>query len=194
MNILIVSGHPKLSHSNANRRILEKLINLPKVTITDVRTNYPDGTIDVQTEQQQLCDAALIILQFPLVWYGMPAHMRNWIETVFSSGFAHGEGGNALRNKRLLLSITLGGSREAYSSSGQHRYPVEAFLRPMEMFASYCGMEYLEPVYSYAMVENRKNDSARLTEKIDRHVQRLIQSILSVNPEFVHPFPIINTF
>ena len=178
---LIISGHPKLSRSAANRGILVALIELPNVTVTDVRTNYPNGQIDVPMEQQRLSAASLIILQFPFVWYGMPAHMRHWMETVFASGFAYGEGGGALRNKHLLLSVTLGGSNDAYSISGQHRYPVESFLRPLEMFARYCGMNYLPPVYSYAMVENSNGNENTLSEKITRHVQRVSHIIHSFN-------------
>ncbi len=187
---LIVSGHTRLSHSAANRAILEQLVDLPNVAVTDVRTNYPEGQIDVAAEQEGLREASLIILQFPFIWYGMPAHMRSWMEAVFAHGFAYGEGGGALRNKRLLLSITLGGSKEAYSNNGQHRHPVESFLRPLEMFAAYCGMIYLPPVYSYDMANSNEGGND-LPLKIALHVHQVTQIIYSMDDAPIGQTPLL---
>jgi putative NADPH-quinone reductase len=181
--ILIISGHPGLDTSYANKQILAELTALPGTTGYDLRTRYPDGTINVKREQEYLRAADIIVLQFPFIWYGMPAHMRAWMESVFSYGFAFGEGGDALKGKRLLLSVTLGGNREAYSASGQHQHPVETFLRPLEMFARYCGMQYLPPVFSYAMNVFDAPSREALQQKVATHTAR-VQHALSIFPEF----------
>lgn len=172
-NTLIISGHPRLSQSISNRLILEHLITIPGVIISDIMTNNPEGIIDVDTEQKKLLDADLVIFQFPFHWYGPPSHMKAWIEKVFSFGFAYGEGGNYLEGKKLLLSVTLGGSPKAYSAEGQHQHPVETFLLPLELFAKYCGMQYLSPVYSYEMGPGKDDTGAAITEKVRQHADRV---------------------
>ncbi len=177
-NTLIISGHPNIRQSSANRLILEDMISMPDVTVNDIMTNYPDGTINISEEQKKLRNADIVILQFPFHWYGTPSHMRAWIEQVFSYGFAYGEGGHFLANKKLLLSVTLGGDQHAYSTAGKHQHPVETFLLPLELFAKYCGMDYLEPVYSYEMTGRQKNDEA-LAQKAKHHAGRLKKIITS---------------
>ncbi|HZH65348.1 MAG TPA: NAD(P)H-dependent oxidoreductase [Flavisolibacter sp.] len=176
---LIICGHPKLSHSTANRLIIENLINRPGIMVCDIQTKYPNGDIDVAAEQDRLREADLIVLQFPFVWYGMPSHMKAWVEKVFSYGFAFGPGGHALKDRKLLLSITLGGSSEAYSPEGQHQYAVETFLLPLQLFAKYCGMQCLAPIYSYEMAIIPGVNEEIIEEKAKLHalkLQRVIES------------------
>lgn len=176
-NTLIVSGHPRLSHSTSNRLIIEHLINKPGITVFDILTNYPNGDVDVVAEQKKLMAADLVILQFPFVWYGMPSHMKAWVEKVFSFGFAFGPGGDKLKNKKLLLSITLGGSSDAYSAEGQHQHPVETFLLPLQLFAKYCGMQYLPPVYSYEMVLAPGVNDDVIADKTLLHAKRVLRVV-----------------
>jgi putative NADPH-quinone reductase len=186
---LIISGHPRLSQSTANRLIIETIINTPGVAICDIMTNYPDGKIDVEEEQSRLKAADLIVFQFPFIWYGMPSHMKAWMERVFSYGFAFGAGGDQLKNKKLLLSITLGGSSEAYSSQGQHLYTVETFLRPLELFVKYCGMQYLLPVYSYEMASTPGINQEIVEDKATLHARRVLRVIRSLNTN--NPLPLL---
>jgi putative NADPH-quinone reductase len=178
---VIISGHPDLNNSTANRQIMESLTTMQGLAIYDLQTLYPDGRVNVLEEQDRLRTASLVILQFPFIWYGMPSHMRRWMELVFAPGFAYGKGGMALQNKHIMLSVTLGGSMESYSSSGLHQHPVQTFLRPIEMFTNYCGMNYLPPVYSYSMERSNNEDVAGLSKRIQRHVQRLEQVIHALN-------------
>lgn len=176
-NTLIVSGHPRLSHSTANRLIIEALIHTPGITVCDVQSNYPDGDVDIRAEQKKLLEADLIVLQFPFIWYGMPSHFKAWLEKVFSFGFAFGPGGDQLKGKKLLLSITLGGSSEAYSAEGQHQHAVETFLLPLRLFANYCGMHYLPPVYSFEMAGTPGQNEDIIRDKAALHAQKLLRVI-----------------
>jgi glutathione-regulated potassium-efflux system ancillary protein KefF len=170
---LIICGHPRLSQSTSNRIIIEDLSAIPSIIVSDLQASYPNGQVDVAAEQQKLMSADLIVLQFPFVWYGMPSHMKAWIEKVFSYGFAFGPGGDKLKNKKLLLSITLGGTHEAYSERGQHQHPVETFLVPLQLFAQYCGMHYLPPVYSYGMASIAGVNDDIIRDKATLHAQKV---------------------
>lgn len=77
------------------------------------------GGADVRTEQAKLKTADLLVLQFPLWWYGPPAILKGWIDRVFEAGFAYdvvdpatgrarkyGDGG--LVGRRALTVVTAG--------------------------------------------------------------------------------------
>jgi len=84
-------------------------------------------TVDVRAEQAKLLEADAVVFQFPLWWFGMPAIMKGWIERVYAYGLAYGyrDAGNryrygdgALRGKRAMLSVTLGGPAADYGPRG----------------------------------------------------------------------------
>lgn len=186
--ILVISGHPELSGSTANRLIIEKLSRFSLITVKDIKESYPDGRIDVKKEQNDLQNADLIILQFPFIWYGMPSHLKGWIEQVFAMGFAFGKGGDKLKHKKLLLSITLGGSSKDYSRNGRHQYNITTFLRPLLLFIQYCGMEYLPPVISYSMSEGSANSVVMVRKNAERHVRKLLSEIKKFRVEPTNHF------
>ena len=73
-NILIVSGHPDLNNSFANKNILEELNSLlPEAEFAYLDKLYPDFRIDIETEQKRLLRADIIVFQFPLFWYSAPS-------------------------------------------------------------------------------------------------------------------------
>ena len=77
--ILIVSGHPDLNDSFANKTILEEVHKLlPEAEIAYLDKLYPDFQIDVQKEQERLLRADIIVLQYPLFWYTAPSLLHRW--------------------------------------------------------------------------------------------------------------------
>ena len=100
---------------------------------------HTEGGPDVEAEQRKLLDADLVVLQFPLWWYGMPAIMKGWIDRVFEREFAYdvldpvtgrarkyGDGG--LVGRRALTVVTAGdrpgslGPRGPWGALGPLRY------------------------------------------------------------------------
>lgn len=67
---------------------------------------------DLRAEIDHLLAADLVILQFPLYWFSVPAIMKGWIDRVFANGIIYGDGRwydrGALAGKRAMLSITTG--------------------------------------------------------------------------------------
>lgn len=92
---------------------------------------YAEGQLpaDVRVEQQKLLDADLVVLQFPLWWYSVPAMLKGWFDRVFASGFGfdvtdpatglprkYGDG--VLVGKRALISVSLGEGLRAIAPRG----------------------------------------------------------------------------
>jgi glutathione-regulated potassium-efflux system ancillary protein KefG len=86
-----------------------------------------------------------IVLQFPFFWYASPALLKEWLDTVWTWGFAFGTNGNALKGKKCTLSVTMGSPETAYSADGTNLYTMQELLRPLELTANLCKMDYQTP-------------------------------------------------
>lgn len=93
--------------------------------------------------------ADLMIWQFPLWWFGLPAVLKGWVDRVFAMGRTYGYGHiyetGVFRGKRALLSLTTGGPREAYRPEGFNG-DLEAILRPIHRgMLEFTGFSVLRP-------------------------------------------------
>ena len=180
-NILIISGHPALrDNSFANKIIMEDLEKLlPEATFDCLSDLYPDYRIDVEAEQKKLVAADIIVLQFPIFWYSMPALLAKWMEDVFVRGFSHGSQGKALVHKKLLLSFTTGAPESAYDAS----FPVEAMAERFVRTAGLTGMDYVGFIYTGGVSYSLRADAEKRAEMAvasHAHAQRLIEKIQSL--------------
>lgn len=152
--VLVISGHPDLDASFANRIILEDLQAEfgPSIEVRRLDRLYPDFRIDVAAEQKALIEADIIVWQFPLYWYALPALMKKWVDDVLVRGFAHGSSGSKLRGKKLVASFTTGADGKAYAHGQPMNFTVAEFLPPLQQTALLCGMEWRNPTYSNGMI------------------------------------------
>ncbi|MBU8812888.1 NAD(P)H-dependent oxidoreductase [Mycolicibacterium goodii] len=90
------------------------------------RGELPD---DVRAEQDKLAAAELLVVQFPLWWYGPPAILKGWFDRVLTNGFAYGEldpelgvprryGDGHLVGRRALIVVTVGEDARSLGSRG----------------------------------------------------------------------------
>lgn len=177
-NILIVSGHNNLTNSFANKIILEKLAQLlPEAEFDYLGKLYPDYQFDVAAEQQKLVNADVIVLQFPIFWYGVPSLMKKWFEDVFVHGFSHGATGNKLHGKKIVASFTTGAPESMYVEGGIQGYPIEAFLPPLKQTANLTGLEWEGYIYTGGLSYINRADASKLTEMkqtAEQHAERLV--------------------
>ncbi|KAJ6664506.1 hypothetical protein lerEdw1_007163 [Lerista edwardsae] len=125
---------------------------------------------DVIAEQRKVKEADLVIFQFPLYWFSMPAIMKGWLDRVFVQGFAHDfpkcfDSGllkfstcpkkclnisSFLQNKLALLSFTTGGDKGVFSKEGDGG-DIRYLLWPMQHgIMHYCGFSVLAPQICFA--------------------------------------------
>jgi len=139
-------------------------------------------TPDVQLEQAKLLAADAVIFQFPLWWFGMPAIMKGWIDRVFAYGLAYGykdkgnlyrygEGG--LQGKRAMLSITVGGPEEDYSTRGING-SLDQLLFPITHGTLFFpGMDVLPTFAVYNAVRMSPEATERAKAKLESRVRNL---------------------
>lgn len=146
MSILFQFVHPYPERSRVNRAVLEAVRGLPNLRINDLYAEYPNLYIDVRREQDLLLEAEVVVFQHPLYWYGGPALLKEWIDVVLEQGYAYGSQGTALHAKGWLHSVTTGMPGMAYTAEGSNAVTMAEVLRPFELTARFCGMQWLEPM------------------------------------------------
>jgi NAD(P)H dehydrogenase (quinone) len=113
------------------------------------RFNYEAGTLaaDIAGEVEKLKRADLVIFNFPVYWFSVPAMMKGWIDRVLISGLCYGglrfydQGG--LKGKKAALSFTLGGRPHMFGEGAIHG-ELELMLRPLlRGTLAYTGMDVL---------------------------------------------------
>jgi NAD(P)H dehydrogenase (quinone) len=118
-------------------------------------------TDDVKAECDKLLWADVLILQFPLWWFAMPAILKGWVDRVFAYGLAYGVGEHSdkrwgdrygegrLAGKRAMLLVTTGGWEEHYSNRGVNG-PIDDLLFPINHgILYYPGYDVLPPFVVY---------------------------------------------
>lgn len=125
--------------------------------------SYPDETYtawkeghlseDIIKEQNKLIAADLLILQFPMYWFGMPAIMKGWIDRVFTRGFAYTfqnmYDNGPFQKKKAVISVTTGGTQSMYSPKGING-DINVILWPIHNgMLHFTGFQVLSPQISY---------------------------------------------
>ena len=181
-NVLIISGHPDLSQSYANSTILKEIKKLePDFKINDLSGNYPDFKIDVETEQAKLIEADVIVWQFPIQWFSTPAIFKKWLDDVLVHGFAYGSTGKFLKDKKVILSVTIGGEAHEYAKDNRFRHTVQEFLTPVIETVPYCNMDFAGLIYSAGLMYiegvSEHEELLQLEAKAVSHAHELIDLI-----------------
>lgn len=99
MSTLILVFHPHLKDgSRVNARLLAELTAQGEddIIVRDEYAEYPNFSVNADTEHELLEAADRVILQFPFYWYSSPALLKEWEDEVITAGWAYG-GGHALK-------------------------------------------------------------------------------------------------
>jgi NAD(P)H dehydrogenase (quinone) len=108
--------------------------------------------IEAELQKLEWCD--VMIWQFPLWWFSVPAALKGWVDRVFAMGRAYGAGrlyeDGPFRGKRALLSLTTGGNEAAYLPGGLQG-DLAGILRPIHRgMLQFTGFTVLPPQVVYA--------------------------------------------
>jgi NAD(P)H dehydrogenase (quinone) len=121
---------------------------------------------DVEQELEKLEWCDLMIWQFPLWWFGLPAILKGWADRVLVMGRTYGNGRlyeqGVFQGKRALLSLTTGSSEERYLKGGLHG-DIHGVLRPVQRgILEFVGFSVLAPhvVYGPAHMTDEQRETA----------------------------------
>lgn len=136
---------------------------------------------DVAAEQAKLRRADLVIVQFPLWWYGMPAILKGWFDRVLVSGFAFGRDPDTGRRMRFeqgpftgvraLAVVTLGDRPASIGPRGKSGELEELLFGLLHGTFAYTGMRALHP---WALPSaDRVEDAAPVVDDLLRRLDAL---------------------
>ncbi|MDB5980587.1 MAG: dehydrogenase [Pseudomonas sp.] len=132
---------------------------------------------DIQQELDKLLWADLLILNFPIYWFSMPAMLKGWIDRVLVSGICYGgkrfydKGG--LVGKKALVTVTLGGREHMFGEGAIHG-PLNEMLRPiLRGTLAYVGLEVLEPFVSWHVPYISNEDREGFLQQYEQRLGQL---------------------
>ncbi len=122
----------------------------------------------IETEIRKMEWCELMIWQFPMWWFGLPATLKGWVDRVFAMGRVY-DGKHLYKQgrfagKRVLLSLTTGAPESAYVEGGMNGdigkmlYPISHGMLP------FVGFSVLNPHVVYAPAhqsEERREEELR---------------------------------
>lgn len=119
-------------------------------TQTEQRYNADNETLppEVEAEIQCLLECGLLVVHFPLWWFGMPAILKGWMDRIFVYGRMYRSNMRYDRGicsgKKVILCVTTGASKESCSYNGREG-DTQLHLWPILFPFKYIGFDVLQP-------------------------------------------------
>ena len=122
---------------------------------------FAGGTLseDIQNEQAKLAWADVVVLHFPMWWFGPPAILKGWFDRVLVQGFAFGikdpcgrtlrYGAGGLAGKRGLVVTSVGAREASFGPRGIHGHVDEVLFPLLHGTLFYTGIAPLAPMVVY---------------------------------------------
>lgn len=108
---------------------------------------------DIAVEMEKLKRAELVIFQFPVWWFGMPAILKGWADRVFARGFAYVAGRKydtgLFKGKLALVACTTGTSADTYAPDGIDGDVLTVLWPIHNGLFKYSGFDVLPPFVAY---------------------------------------------
>ena len=176
-NLTVILGHANYNASIANKTIIGIIKEkYPQAEIRNIAELYPDFNIDIEKEQEILLKSDVILLQFPVNWFNMPAILKKWFDDVLAFGFAFGTA-TKLEGKTFTACITAGGRDVSYTPIGSIHFRLEPLFNHIECTAYYCKMNFADLTLGYGNVINEYNTPEIVKQRAIEQAERLILSL-----------------
>ncbi|KAB2348511.1 NAD(P)H oxidoreductase [Actinomadura rudentiformis] len=179
-NALLVAAHPRrdsltaqITEQTRDRLVASghtvDLLDLhaegfdPRMTLED----EPDWTdrdkvysAEVREHMRRIDAADVIVVVFPVWWYGLPAILKGWIDRVWNYGFAYGRSKARLAEKRMLWLGLAGESEESYAEHGLN----DLLARQLQVgISNYCGIKDVSVRFVYGTIPDGSTPTNPLT-------------------------------
>lgn len=131
---------------------------------------------DIDAELQKLFWCDVLIFQFPLWWFGLPAILKGWVDRVFAMRRVYGGGRyydrGVFRGKRAMCAVTVGGRAGMYSEYGLNG-SMSTILFPIHHGILYfTGFSVVEPFLVFAPARLTPEER---TATLARYAQRVME-------------------
>lgn len=134
---------------------------------------------DVSAEMDKLEACDLVIFQYPLWWFGMPAILKGWVDRVLAMGRMYGGGRwydtGKLLGKRAMVAMTTGGPGSMYAPPEGYESlnpTLDTILAPVHHGVFwFTGMRVLEPFVAWAPAHLNDDQRAAALDAYAAHLR-----------------------
>lgn len=141
----------------------------------------------VTAEQAKISWADLVIFQFPIWWFSMPAILKGWIDRVMSRGFAYSAGrsydSGHFKGKRVMLCLTTGSSSTLYEPNGMGGDLLHVLWPIHNGILAFTGFTVLPPFAAWAPAKVSAEVRNHYLQDYAEYLRRLEET----EPLFFHP-------
>ncbi len=132
----------------------------------------------LRAEMRALEKADILLFNFPLWWFSMPAILKGWVDKVLSYGFAYGgeygiykEG--RFKGKKAFLSITTGSPEVYYTKDGVHGRTLNDILKNINGgILELVGFDVVSPFVAYAVSRATKEERVQMLLTYGNYLQK----------------------
>jgi NAD(P)H dehydrogenase (quinone) len=132
---------------------------------------------DIARELEKLLACDLLVLVFPLWWFGMPAILKGWFDRVLLSGTVYGRSAlfenGKLRGKKALVATTTGGPAEFYGAHSLNGDLLDILMPLHRGVLAFTGMTVLPPYVATHVPYAGEAARTRMLEEFAAHLRRL---------------------
>ncbi|XP_033734123.1 ribosyldihydronicotinamide dehydrogenase [quinone]-like [Pecten maximus] len=141
---------------------------------------YQTSTMCAETkaEVDKVRRAHVIVFQFPMYWFSVPAILKGWFDKVLVAGFAfqfpndiHDNG--LMKGKKAIISMTTGGTETMFTDRGVHG-DIDIVLWPIQYGTlRFCGFEVMKPHITFCPAYSPKIKRKELLTEWSKRLQGL---------------------
>lgn len=161
---------------------------------TEQRFNANNGSTpaDVSLEADRLLAADVLVVHFPLWWFGAPAILKGWMDRVFIYGKVYKSqmryDAGICRGKKMIACITTGASADSCSFNGREG-DTRLVTWPLLFPFRYIGFDVLEPVILHGIggVASMEAHEDGLSD-LDRYEEGWQDALSNLHTRTVVPF------
>ncbi len=142
-----------------------------KYASEQIHASKNDGfTPELKKEMELLLSADVLIFNFPLWWFGMPAVLKGWVDRVLAYGFAYGGDygffdKGRFRGKKAFLCVTTGSPADFYTETGAHGRTVSDILKNIHQgILALIGFDVLPDFVGYGASRISQEERAAILE------------------------------
>ena len=142
---------------------------------------------DIQAEIDKLYACDMVILQFPLWWFSVPAILKGWMDRVFVYGALYDHdnryGTGRLKGRRAMCVLTMGARENDFKADGIHGDLLTNLWPLHNGCLHYLGLEVLPPFIAYGTSYLSDEDRTRYVDGYDTY----LRNIDTLEPLYFHP-------
>lgn len=140
---LVIASHPYPDRSVINKALQQTAKNMEGVVYRNLETLYGNDIsgIDVEAERKAYEGIDRVVYMYPIHWFNLTPMLKAYFNEVWFQWAPE-----ALKGKEMLIVVTAGADKDAYSHGGKIGLTIGEVLAPMKASAKYVGMAYLEPL------------------------------------------------